>query len=131
MKALYKSRCVPALKDVERLFFEEYLLVLRKIMRQRVRGLIRNRQNSLRQRFLHKLGACGSPDAVRWKRLELGIVLDVVATVRDEKDVALPGGIREPSDISKQSFRARHIELAVRQHEISLRIDFPENNIAR
>ena len=131
MKALYKSSCMPALEDVERLLFEVYLLMLREVMRQRVHGLIRNRQNSFGQRFLHKLGACGPLDAVRRKRCELGIVLNMVATVRDEKDVALADCIRKPSDIGKQSFSAGHVELAPRQHEINLRIDFPENNIAR
>ena len=131
MKALYKSRRVPAFEDIERLFFEVYLLMLRKILRQRVRGLIRNRQNSLRQCFLHKLGARRSLDAVRRKRIELGIALNVVAAMGDKKDMALAGSLRKLPNIGKQPFRAGHIELAARQHKINLRIDFPENNIAR
>jgi hypothetical protein len=65
------------------------------------------------------------------KRLEFGIVLPVIATVRHQKDVALTGGIGKLSDVGKQSFGAGYIELAAGQHEIGLRVDFPENHIAR
>jgi len=130
-QARYKLPGVPTLKDVERLFFQENLLVLRKIVWQRCRGLVRYREDLVGQRLRNKLGTAGSFDAMRWKRLEFGIVLGVVATMGNQKDAALSSSVRKPSDVRKQSFGAGHIELAARQHEISLGIDFPENEIAR
>jgi hypothetical protein len=51
--------------------------------------------------------------------------------MRNKKDMALAGGIRKLSDVQKQLFGAGHIERSAWQHEIGLRVDFPENQIAR
>ena len=66
-----------------------------------------------------------------WKCFELWIVLGVVATVRDQKDAALAGGVCEPANVGEQAFGAGHVEFAAGQHEVRLRVDFPENEIAR
>ena len=131
IQSLDKFRRMPAFKDVERLLFKEDLLVLRKIMWQRRRGLIRDNEHMLSQRFLDKIGARGSFYTMGRKNLELGIILRVVATMGDEKNQAVAGCICKLSDIRKQSFSPRHVELSAGQQEISLRIDFPENQIAR
>ena len=122
---------MPALEDVERLFFEMNLLILFKITRQRCRGLVRDCYNFLRQRLGNIGGARGAFDAVRRKCLELGIVFRVVATMRNQKDATLAGGVRKPANIREQAFGAGDVELAAGQHEVRLRIDFPEDEIAR
>src|ERR1700676_5548002 len=99
-------------------------------MRQRHRGLVRNRDNWVRQSFPHKIGTLGPFDAMRRKCLELRIILRVVTTMGNKKDMALAGGIRKPSDVRKQSLGAGHVELSAGQHEISLRVNFPEDQIA-
>ena len=68
---------------------------------------------------------------MRRKDRELRVVFGVIAAVRDQKDAALAGGIGEPANVGQQLFGAGHIELAARQHEIGLGIDFPENDVAR
>ena len=67
---------------------------------------------------------------MRRKGGELGIVLGVIAAVRNQKDAVLAGGVGEPADVGEQFLGAGHIELAAGQHEIVLSVHFPENNIA-
>jgi hypothetical protein len=62
---------------------------------------------------------------------ELGIILGVIAAMRDQKNAVLPGGIGEPTNVGQQFFGPGHIQLAARQHEIGLDVHFPENEIAR
>lgn len=130
IQVLEQLLCVPALKDVEGLLFQEDLLVLRKILRQRCR-FVRHPEHALGQRFWNQLGSGCPFDAMRRKGLELGIVLRVIATMRDEKDAALAGDIGKLSDVGQQTFRTGHVQLSVGQYEISLRVDFPENQIPR
>src|SRR4029077_6944674 len=69
--------------------------------------------------------------AVWWKSLELRIVLGVEAAVRDQKDAALARGIGELANIGQQAFGTRHVEFAAGEHEVCLRVDFPENSVRR
>src|SRR5208283_2097929 len=83
------------------------------------------------QCFGNKCGSWGTFDAMRRERLEFRIVLRVVAAMRNKKDTALSRGIRELSNVRQQSFSARHVKISTGQHEVRLRINFPENNVAR
>jgi len=130
-KSLYKLFGVPALEDVERLFLEKNLIELQKIVWQRGQRLVRDGDDFLRQSFGNNRGARRAFDAVRRKRLELRIVLRVVAAMRDQKHAALAGSVRKPPNIRKQFFGAGHVELPAGQHEVHLCVDFPENEIAR
>ena len=85
----------------------------------------------IRQRFRYEVGAGSSFDAMGRKYFELRVILCVVATMRDQKDLAMSRGICEPPDIGKYFFRARDVEFSSRQHEIGLCVDFPENYVAR
>ncbi len=131
IEALQQFISMEAGKDVERLLFEENLLVLRKIRRQLRCGLVGDRGYFASQGLGNKPRSGSAFDAMRRKGGELGVVLDVIAAVRNQKDAVLAGGIGEPFDVGQQAFGARHIEIAAGQHEILLRVHFPENNIGR
>ena len=122
---------MPAFKDVKRLFFEMNLLILRKIARQRCCQVVRDSDNFLRQGFGNDCGANCAFDAMGRKCFELGIVFRMVATMRDQKNAALAGGVCKPANIREQSFGAGYVEFATGQHEVRLRVDLPENDIAR
>ncbi len=65
------------------------------------------------------------------KRFELRIVLAVKATMGDEKHAPFTRGISKLSDIGKQTLCTGHVQLAAGKHKVGLRVDFPENHIAR
>jgi hypothetical protein len=51
--------------------------------------------------------------------------------MRNEKDAALAGDVGEAADVWQQALCTGYIELSARQHEVCLRINFPENKFAR
>src|ERR1700692_814649 len=118
-----------AFEDVERSLFEQDLLEGREIARQRGFGLIRDNSNFLRERFGNVLGACSPFDAVRWKCFEFWIAFRVKATMGNQKYPSLARSVSKPPNVGQQSFSAWNIELTARKHEVSLRIDFPEDEI--
>src|SRR5216684_2351444 len=119
-----------AFEYIECLLFEQDLLVGREIARQHGFGLIRDNSNFLRERFGNILRARSPFDAVRWKCFELWIVFRVIATMGNQKHPTLARNVSKPPNVGQQSFSTWNVQLAAREHEVSLRIDFPEDEIA-
>jgi hypothetical protein len=55
----------------------------------------------------------------------------VKAPVGHQKNFALPCGISETADVWQQFLCPGDIEISARQHEITLRVYFPENVVPR
>ena len=68
---------------------------------------------------------------MRRKLFELGIVRRMEAAVRDEEDFVAPGGIGKFADVGQEFLGSGDVELAARQHEISLDVYFPKNVVTR
>src|SRR5712671_5602654 len=120
-----------AFEDVEGLLFEKDLLELRQIGWQPGCRLVWYGDNLLRQRFGNIGGSWSAFDTVGRKSFEFWVVSRVIAAVRDEKDAALAGSIGELADVGQQTFGAGNIEFAAGNHKVRLRVDFPEDDIAR
>ena len=114
-------------EDVERLFFEEDLLVGGEIGGDRRSHVVGNMEDFFGERLRDKVRAFRFLYTVRRESCELGVVGGVVAAVGDEENLALASGISQALDVGKKEFRTGDVELAAGQHEIGLRIDFPED----
>jgi hypothetical protein len=67
---------------------------------------------------------------MRRKLLELGIVSRVKAAVRNQEDLVSPRGIGQLANVRQQFLCSGYVELATGQHEISLNIYFPKDEVA-
>ena len=130
-KSLHETIRVPTLKDIQRLLFQQDLLVAGEVLRKPRARIIRHPHNFFRQRLGDKLRPGGSFYAMRWKDLEFGIVRRMKTPMGNQEYAPLPRRIGEPPDVGQQLLRARHIQIPSRQHEISLHIHFPENKLSR
>ncbi len=120
-----------ALEDVERLFFQYDLLVLRKILGELRAGFIRYCDEFVRQGFGHQFRARRPADAV-WRKLrELRIVCFVDAAVGNKKDAAFTCRNREAAEIWQKFLGAGNVEFPARLHEIFLGINLPEDHVLR
>ncbi len=96
----YKFRSVPqtfnqlvrmaTLKDIQRLFLQDDLLILEKIFGQAGVGVVFHANEILRQRLRNKLRARRALQAVRRKLLELRIIRRMKASMRNKKNFAAP-----------------------------------------
>ena len=84
IEALQQFVSVQAFEDVERLLFEENLLVLRRSAGS-FAGVVGDRDDVASQRFRNKSRSGRAFDAVRRKNRELGIIFDVKTAVRYQK----------------------------------------------
>lgn len=128
-QSLYEFIRVQRLKDVQRLFLQSNLLPRKRIVRQFGIRRIFNAYDLTRQRFGQQLRARRASYAM-WRKLrELRIIRSMEITGRNQQHFIAARGIRQPAYIWQQLLRARHIQLAPRQHEVPLHIDFPEDEI--
>src|SRR6266851_5818952 len=51
------------------------------------------------------------------------------AAVRNQKDLAVTGGVRKATDIGQKAFGPWDVKLSVGQHEVGLSIHFPEDDV--
>ena len=129
-KELEQGIDMPGLENIEGLLFEKDLLILKQVGRQSRRGLVGKPTNFVGEGLGNVFGSFASFHAMRRKSLELWIIRSMKASVRDEKDAIIASGLGQLSDIGQQFFGSGNIELTSRQHEVFLRIDFPENDVA-
>ena len=81
-------------EDIERLLFENDLLILRKIRRKFRHGFIRDGGEFCGQRFGHQSGTCRAADTV-WRKLrEFRVVLFMDTAVGDQEDVTVARCVR-------------------------------------
>ena len=97
---------VPAGEDIEGLLLQENLLVGRKVRGYAGFRLVWDGDYFFGERFRNELRPGRSSYTMRREGGELGIILAVIAPMRDQKDTALAGGIGEPADIGEQAFGA-------------------------
>ena len=128
-QAFDKGMSVVAFEDVQRVLVQMELVEFREIFRQTGGRVIRNDGDFFGARLGDEFRARGAFDAVRRKLLKFRIVRSVNAAVGDEQDVTRAGGIGKALNIRDQSLRAGNIELAIGQHEVGLRVYFPENDV--
>jgi hypothetical protein len=118
---------VTGLENVQRLFFEEDLLVRGEIGGNSRGGIIGDVEDFLGQRLRNEVSAFRFLYTVRRESGEFRIVGGVIAAVGNEENLSLAGGTGEALDVRKQALGAGDIELAAGEHEIGLGIDFPED----
>ena len=119
------------LKNIQRLLLQDDLLILEKIFGQAGVGVVFHANKILRQRFRNKLRSSRPFHAVRRKLLEFRIIRRMKASMRNQENFAAPRRVRQLADIGQKFLGSRNVELATRQHEISLHIHFPKNVVAR
>jgi hypothetical protein len=130
-EAFYQFVRVQALKNVEGLFLEQDLPIVREILRQRCGGFVGNANNFFCQRVGNESGAGSSLHTVGRENPELGIVRRMIAAVGDEKNFALASGVGKTADVRQEALSAGDIKRAAGQHEVGLGVDFPEDYVAR
>ena len=122
---------MPALKDIQSLFFQQDLLIGKQIVRNFRAGFVGYASNPGGQRFRYKLRARRALHAMWRKCFEFRIVGNMEAAVRYQKYAFVARRLRQAANVGQQLFRARHVKLPSRKHEISLGVDLPENVFAR
>src|SRR6266849_8074657 len=108
------------LKDIQRLFLQDDLLILEKSFGQAGDGVVFHANEILRQRFRNKLRARRALQAVRRKLLELRIIRRMKASMRNKKNFAAPRCIGQLADIGQKFLGSGNVELATGQYKIGL-----------
>ncbi len=130
-QTLHQIVGMATLKDVERLFLKDDLLIAEKVFRQLRVGIVFQTNEILSQRLGDKLGAWRAFHAVRRKLVEFGVIGRVKAAMGDQKHIAAARRVGELADIGEEHFRSRNVELATGHHKVGLHVHFPEDEVAR
>jgi len=130
-QALDQVMSVQAFKDIQGLLFKQHLVKVVKVVGEA--GVVRVGYSCYTrgERFRNKLSPGCSAYTMRRKSLELGIIRRVKATMRYQKYAFFACGISQTPDVWQQLLSTFYVQFAVGKHEIDLRIDFPEDDIAR
>lgn len=120
-----------ALENIQRLLFQNDLLMAREILGKFGGGFIRYRDEFFGYRLRHQSCAGGATDAVRRKLREFRIVDLMDAAVRNQKDAPFARRVREAMNFRQKLLGPGHVKFAARLHEIFLRVHRPEDYVVR
>src|SRR5271170_7259990 len=118
-------------ENVELLLLDNDLCMLEQIGREGERTAARNNQVISFKAAGNDARAFRPANAVLRKTREFRISCLVRARTRNQQRSRLLRSVYKPLDIRNDPLGARHVQFPARQHEIPLRVHFPENNLAR
>ena len=120
---------VGIIKNIERLLFDENLLVVQQVLGQLNLRIIWQSTNSLGEALGDDLSTARAANAMRRKNLKFRVVWWVPVAARNEQRAIPAGNIDQPLDVGNELFRTRDVKLAARVQEVHLHIHFPKNRV--
>ena len=120
---------VRIIKDIQRLLFDENLLVVQQIVGQLELRIIWQSTNFLRETLRDNLSTTRAANAMRRKNLKFRVVWWVLVAARNEERAIPADNIDQPLDVGNELFRAGDVKLAARVQEVHLHIHFPKNRV--
>jgi hypothetical protein len=115
------------IEDVECVLLESDLLIATEVFRENEFFLVGDYQPAGSACFRYEIGAGRALQAVGRPFAKLGVVGIVSVGRRDQKDAALADSFDEAIEVGDDLFGARDVKFPAGEHEVGLRIFFPEN----
>ena len=112
-------------ENVQRVLFQEDLLVRAEIAGKNKIFMVRNDQLAFSARFGNQLGSRSALHAMRRPLAKFGVVRLVRVCRRNQKSSSLPCSFAETAYVWNDFFGARNIQFSARQHEVRLHVHFP------
>jgi len=120
---------VRIIKNIQRLLFDENLLVVQQIVGQLDFRTIRESANLLGKALRDNLSTTRAANTMGRKNLKFRVVWWVLVAARNEERAIPAGNIDQPLNVGNELFCPGDVKLAVREQKVHLHIHFPKNKV--